>query len=220
MQVDLIVRLVVAGACGALIGFERKSRSKEAGLRTHFVVSIGSALMMIVSKYAFMDIVNGHSIVLDPSRIAAQVVSGIGFLGAGTILVQRQSIKGLTTAAGLWSTAGIGLAIGAGMYTVGFGATCLVLIGLEVLDRGVRQLMRDPRTLSIRVTDLQLIDTLTSALHDAGHRVNQFQIHAVWSEDEGKRSFEVTAKLPRKSDTGAILTIVSEFQGISHARVS
>ena len=90
---------------------------------------------MVVSKYAFSDIVYEEHTSLDPRRIAAQVVSGVGFLGAGTIIIQKQAVKGLTTAAGLWATAGIGLAIGAGMYVVGIGATILVLIGLEIVSR-------------------------------------------------------------------------------------
>ncbi|AFQ15680.1 Peptide transport system permease protein sapB [Bacillus thuringiensis HD-771] len=90
---------------------------------------------MVVSKYAFSDIMSEEHMALDPSRIAAQVVSGVGFLGAGTIIIQKQAVKGLTTAAGLWATAGIGLAFGAGMYVIGIGATILVLIGLEIVSR-------------------------------------------------------------------------------------
>ncbi len=135
VNIDFIIRIGVAGLLGAIIGIEREIRSKEAGLKTHFLVAVGSALIMVVSKYAFSDIMNEDHMALDPSRIAAQVVSGVGFLGAGTIIIQKQAVKGLTTAAGLWATAGIGLAIGAGMYVVGIGATILVLIGLEIVSR-------------------------------------------------------------------------------------
>ena len=100
-QLELLVRLIVAGICGSLIGYERKNRLKEAGIRTHMIVALGSALVMIVSKYGFADVLLLHNYILDPSRVAAQIVSGIGFLGAGIIFVRKQAISGLTTAAGI-----------------------------------------------------------------------------------------------------------------------
>ena len=122
---DFFIRILVACVCGAAIGFERSKRLKNAGLRTHIMVCCASALMMIVSKHGFTDIAHGA----DPARIAAQVVSGISFLGAGVIFKHGASIKGLTTAAGIWATAGIGLAIGAGMYGIGlFGMIVVVVI--------------------------------------------------------------------------------------------
>ncbi len=127
MTWDFILRLLLASALGAVIGLEREYRAKEAGLRTHFLVAMGSALFMIVSKYAFDGIG-------DPSRVAAQVVTGIGFIGAGTIIIQKQFVRGLTTAAGLWATAGIGLAAGGGLYWEAVGATLLALAGLELFN--------------------------------------------------------------------------------------
>ena len=122
---DFILRLFIAGILGAVVGLDREYRAKEAGYRTHFLVSLGSALIMIVSQYGFQQIIQESSVSLDPSRVAAQVVSGIGFIGAGTIIIQKQFVRGLTTAAGIWATAGIGLAIGAGMYGIGVAATIL-----------------------------------------------------------------------------------------------
>ena len=122
---ELVVRLVVAGLLGGLIGAEREYRAKVAGTRTHLLVAIGAALMMIVSRYGF----GGQG---DPSRVAAQIVSGIGFIGAGAIMVQRHAVHGLTTAAGIWVAAGIGMAAAAGMYAIAVSATALTLIGLEV----------------------------------------------------------------------------------------
>ncbi|MCU4859283.1 MULTISPECIES: MgtC/SapB family protein [Bacillus] len=148
---DFIIRIGVAGLLGAMIGIEREIRSKEAGLKTHFLVAVGSALIMVVSKYAFSDIVFEEHMSLDPSRIAAQVVSGVGFLGAGTIIIQKQAVKGLTTAAGLWATAGIGLAIGAGMYVVGIGATILVLIGLEIVSRIFKVQFLFPQNITVQM---------------------------------------------------------------------
>lgn len=122
---DLIYmfRIVVAAACGAVIGVERSKRQKEAGIRTHLIVAIGSALMMVVSKYAFDDVVRA-----DASRIAANVITGVSFLGAGVIFVKDSSIKGLTTAAGIWATSGIGLAVGGGMIMVGIFSTVLIIL--------------------------------------------------------------------------------------------
>ncbi|OLQ23984.1 methyltransferase [Listeria seeligeri] len=134
MLPDFILRLVIAGILGAVIGLDREIRAKEAGFRTHFLVSLGSALIMIVSQYGFSEIATMQTVSFDPSRVAAQVVSGIGFIGAGTIIIQKKFVRGLTTAAGLWATAGIGLAVGAGMYWVGIAATLLTLIGLEFLS--------------------------------------------------------------------------------------
>ncbi|MBR3942457.1 MAG: MgtC/SapB family protein [Clostridia bacterium] len=128
-----IIRMLVACLCGIAIGFERKNRSKEAGIRTHCIVCLASALMMIISKYAFEDMLTdptflGIDIKLDPSRMAQGIVTGVGFLGAGMIFVHRQSIVGLTTAAGIWCTAGIGMAIGSGMYFLGVIATVIMLL--------------------------------------------------------------------------------------------
>lgn len=124
--VTLILRLMLAGFLGGLIGAEREYRAKVAGTRTHMLVAIGAALMLIVSRYGF----DSHG---DPSRVAAQIVSGIGFIGAGAIMVQRHAVHGLTTAAGIWVAAGIGMSIAAGLYAVGIASTILSLIGLEVL---------------------------------------------------------------------------------------
>lgn len=132
---EFILRIIVASICGSLIGYERSRRRKEAGLRTHIIVALGSALLMIVSKYGFSDILDQPGMRVDASRIAANVITGISFLGAGVIFTRDVSVKGLTTAAGLWSVAGIGLAVGAGMYIVGIFATLLILI-VQVLSYG------------------------------------------------------------------------------------
>ena len=121
----LITRIVIAGLLGGIIGAEREYRAKIAGTRTHLLVAVGAALMMIVSRYGF----DGQG---DPGRVAAQIVSGIGFIGAGAIMVNKQAIHGLTTAAGIWVAAGIGMAIASGLYAVGVATTVISLIGLEV----------------------------------------------------------------------------------------
>jgi putative Mg2+ transporter-C (MgtC) family protein len=132
----LLVRLATAAVLGSLVGLERHRSDKAAGLRTHMLVSLGSALVMIVSAYGFEEVIRPARVVLDPSRIAAQVVSGIGFLGAGTILRRNDTVLGLTTAASVWAVAAVGLAAGAGLYLAAAAATALILIILA----GIRPL--------------------------------------------------------------------------------
>ncbi|AMR03683.1 MULTISPECIES: MgtC/SapB family protein [Bacillus] len=177
---DFIIRIGVAGLLGAMIGIEREIRSKEAGLKTHFLVAVGSALIMVVSKYAFSDIVYEEHTSLDPSRIAAQVVSGVGFLGAGTIIIQKQAVKGLTTAAGLWATAGIGLAIGAGMYVVGIGATILVLIGLEIVSRIFKVQFLFPQNITVQmfVNKHEAVQQVLETLQVKGIPILSYEVEA------------------------------------------
>lgn len=183
---DFIIRIGVAGLLGAIIGMEREIRSKEAGLKTHFLVAVGSALIMVVSKYAFSDIMNEEHTALDPSRIAAQVVSGVGFLGAGTIIIQKQAVKGLTTAAGLWATAGIGLAIGAGMYVVGIGATVLVLIGLEIVSRIFKVQLLFPQNITVQMcmTKQETVQQILEMLQVKGIPILSYEVD-VLQQDTG-----------------------------------
>jgi len=138
---EIAIRLLLAAALGAVIGFDRERHTWAAGLRTHMLVCLGAALLMMVSAYAFSEILQQWPrVVLDPSRIAAQVVSGIGFLGAGTIMFMHREnvIRGLTTAAGLWTVAAIGLAVGGGMYvaaTIATGVAWVILAALKPLER-------------------------------------------------------------------------------------
>lgn len=127
-EMDTIVKLIVSAIIGALIGIEREFRNRSAGFRTHILVAMGACLIMIISSEAFSDQNT------DPTRIAAQVVSGIGFLGAGSIMQNKGSVKGLTTAANIWVCGAIGLAIGAGMYLEAISATIIALLALTILN--------------------------------------------------------------------------------------
>lgn len=132
-NLEFFIRIVLAAVLGALVGLERSKRQKEAGVRTHCIIACTSALFMILSKYAFVDLVGVAGLRgADPARIAAQVVSGISFLGAGVIFKNGNSIRGLTTAAGMWGTAAVGMAIGAGMYWVGL-IEAAVLVGIQIV---------------------------------------------------------------------------------------
>ena len=138
-QLELVLRIIIACILGILIGLERKNRNKIAGVRTHGVVAFGAALMMVVSIYGFQDL--GQ---YDGTRVAAQIVSGIGFLGAGIIVVRNHnSVSGLTTAAGIWATAGVGMSIGGGQYFLGISST-LILIAMQILLHKVRFLSDEP----------------------------------------------------------------------------
>ena len=134
-QVELLCRIIIAGICGGIIGYERKNRNKEAGIRTHMIVALGASLIMIVSKYGFADILGEQGIALDPSRIAAQIVTGVGFLGAGMIFMRKNTISGLTTAAGIWATSAIGMSIGSGLYLLGIVTTVLIVV-IQIILHG------------------------------------------------------------------------------------
>ncbi len=128
LELKALLDILLSVLLGFIIGLERKFRSKDAGIRTHTIVCMGSALIMVVSKYAFIGITD-----YDPSRIAAQIVSGIGFLGAGIIVYRKQTIHGLTTAAGVWATAGVGMACGAEMYVLAAGSAAIMVISQCIL---------------------------------------------------------------------------------------
>lgn len=132
---ELFVRLAFAGFCGALIGLERSIRRKDAGIKTHIILALGAALFMIVSQYGFADLKLSAEYSADASRIASNIVTGVSFLCAGVIFVRGASVKGLTTATGIWSTAGIGMAAGAGMYGITLFATLLILIIQILLNK-------------------------------------------------------------------------------------
>ncbi|MEI5998119.1 MgtC/SapB family protein [Paraburkholderia bengalensis] len=182
---EIVARLLIAALLGSVIGFERERLNWAAGLRTHMLVCMGSALIMLVSAFGFADVLGQKDVVLDPSRIAAQVVSGIGFLGAGSILLRGEIVRGLTTAASLWSVAGVGLAVGGGMYTAAIGATVIMLIilaGIKPLERRFIS-VRQQRNVQLLVERGSVsLDTLVTALGSGKIRVKQFVVQQ--SEDD------------------------------------
>jgi putative Mg2+ transporter-C (MgtC) family protein len=141
---DLIWRIGLALVLSASIGLDRELRQKSAGLRTYTLVGVGSALFMLISKYGFYDVLKPGEVILDPSRIAAQIVSGIGFIGAGLIFVRRDSVRGLTTAAGVWLTAAIGAAAGASLPALAVATTLAYFVVVWVLAPLARRLPASP----------------------------------------------------------------------------
>lgn len=206
MDIELLLRVLIAGICGVLIGFERKNRMKEAGVRTHYVVAAGAALMIIISKYGFQDQIGWSNLSLDPSRIAAGVVSGVGFLGAGMIFMQKQTVKGLTTAAGIWATAGIGMAVGAGMYFIGIAVTLLLLLG-QIILHGRYSWLTSPKT-----------DTVTLVLKREEGIIDRFldrleELHvSVLGFEAERRDEEIELELTVQFKSGANLeTLLSSM---------
>lgn len=195
LEWNLIIRLLVAGLLGGLVGLERELRAKEAGIRTHFVVAIGSALFMIISQFAFGD--NYH----DASRVAAQVVSGIGFIGAGVIIFQKNVVRGITTAAGLWVVAAIGLASGAGMYYISAAATLLTVACLEAMH--FFHLKHHEKTvfLSADCTEADGLEATLKKLKDSGIGIESYSLQ------DGRASF--TLHLNQKAYMEALPSIVS-----------
>lgn len=166
---NLILRILIAGLLGGLMGFEREMRAKEAGVRTHFIVALGSALFMIISQYAF----EGR---FDASRVAAQVVSGIGFIGAGVIIFQKNAVRGVTTAAGLWVAAAVGLACGAGMYSVAIAAVLLSIACLEMMHFITRRWGEKVLRLSVSPVNGEQLATLLEKFRQEGLEIDSFTL--------------------------------------------
>ncbi|MDG0790737.1 MgtC/SapB family protein [Cohnella ginsengisoli] len=214
MEWEWLLRIAAAGLCGAIIGYERKSRMKEAGIKTHFIVGMGAALMMVLSKYGFRDQSDWENVSLDPSRIASLVVSGVGFLGAGMIILQKQTVKGLTTAAGVWSTAGMGMAIGAGLYIVGAGSALLIVLGQTLLQRTIGRIgQAAAEHIGIRLEDCE------GAMEDLLAKLKALQVSLIAiqtnRDDKGGVSVDLALKLPASCDKENLL---AALHGLSHVR--
>ncbi len=182
---EIVLRLLVAAALGALVGLERERKDWTAGLRTHMIVCTGSCLVILVSAFGFRDILGTPNVVLDPSRVAAQVISGIGFLGAGTILFLRQEVvRGLTTAAGLWTVAAVGLATGSGMYVAACVTTLIVLITLAFLNP-VKQMIYDrhEKNIKLRVSDQK---QLLNQIHESIGKEESLRQIVIYHDKETK----------------------------------
>ncbi len=218
-EMEFFLRLVVASICGALIGLEREKRLKNAGIRTHIIVAISSALMMIVSKYGFFDVLEFDSISVDASRIAAGVVTAIGFLGAGVIYVRKENTIGLTTAAGLWATVGIGIALGAGMYVLGIASTLLILLIQFILHSHFFKL-------SIQISASVKIVIGQNGMDFDGvrnfFRSNNISIkNAQLSKDEdGRAVFSAYVTFPKKYELRDVFTLLDDAGFVESIEVS
>lgn len=218
---DFVWRLVLAALFGTIIGLDREYREKEAGFRTHFLVSLGSALMMIVSQYGFSEILTHDGVSLDPSRIAAQVVSGIGFIGAGTIIFNHQIVRGLTTAASLWATAGIGLTAGAGMSWLALAATILTLVALEGLSLVFRSLGSRRMVVVFSASDRTgVADTLDRIRTDGYMGVSYEVVPQVVGGDGITYRVTMVVKAKPGSDNNQLLALLRENTDIIVERIA
>lgn len=211
ISVDFIVRLFVAGLLGVVIGLEREYRAKEAGYRTHFLVSLGSALLMIVSQYGFNEVLGESGVGLDPSRIAAQVVTGIGFIGAGTIIINKQIVRGLTTAAGIWATSAIGLAVGAGMYWLALFATLLTLAGLELLSFLFRSVGLRSYSVEFTVHGKATLDTIIKRFSSKDYVVVSYAMEEKNLVDSVEYNVSITLKLKYNGNESSLFELFNEF---------
>ena len=180
-QLEYLIRILIACLCGGVIGIERTLRQKDAGFRTHVIVALGAALMMVVSKYGFADsLAAGYD--PSPERIASNIITGISFLGAGMIFVRGANIKGLTTAAGVWSTAAVAMAIGAGMYITGIVST-LIIVLIQVLFHtfliGFDKVLANDRTTEIVIradNSPELLADIKKILIDQGFSIGSTKV--------------------------------------------
>jgi putative Mg2+ transporter-C (MgtC) family protein len=209
---ETILRLVTAVALGGLVGIERQRYDWAAGLRTHMLVCLGSALIMVVSAFGFADILGTPNVNLDPSRIAAQVVSGIGFLGAGTILfLKNEVIKGLTTAAGLWAVAGVGLAVGSGLYLAAIVTTVLILIILIVVKPYKKRLSRATQRNEIELLvsrDSGCLSQIQALAKNSNYTFSQIIIQEI----QNSNTDIIQIKFNRLDKSNTLLSILDLFQ--------
>lgn len=216
-----LLRLVLAAVLAGVIGVERELREQEAGLRTHMLVCVGATMFMLVGVYAWADISLGNSIgvVVDPSRVASYVVSGIGFLGAGAIIKYGINVRGLTTAASLWVVAAIGVAVGAGMYAFAIATTALVLLALWPLSQVKRLLAGkadEAKRLSIRLAPEGSVVSALATIEESGFAMESAQV----SEEEEERRLDIVLKTSADASLAELLDNVSTLEGVRSAAVA
>ncbi len=216
---EFFLRIVVASVCGAVIGYERTKRLKEAGVRTHVIVCCAATLTIIISKYAFSDLVTPTGLKLygtngtDPARLAAQIISGVSFLGAGMIFRTGNSTHGLTTAAGVWATACIGLAIGAGMYVLGVFATLVIAVIQIVMHRftiGTDSMV--PAQVNCSVQKPDEFQTALDA-YEKGRKIQVMSTKVMFSE-EGDSSCQMSLRVPTDMTVHELANLFKSVEGV------
>jgi putative Mg2+ transporter-C (MgtC) family protein len=215
---EALLRLALAATLGGLIGVERELREREAGLRTHLLVALGSGLFTIVGAYGFHEFLNSGASVVDPTRIAAQIVTGIGFLGAGAIIRQGLSVRGLTTAATLWVVAAVGMAAGAGYYSVAVMTTGLVLIALYPLRIiAYRMLIRfrpEDGRLLVEIAAGQPPGHVIDEMERIGARIESLEV----SQEGDRRRLELDVALPRETRAAGVVARIAELEDVAEVR--
>ena len=218
-NLEFLIRLLLSAALGALVGLERSKQQKEAGVRTHCIIACTSALFMILSKYAFVDTAIGADGLrgADPARIAAQVVSGISFLGAGVIFKNGNSIRGLTTAAGMWGTAAIGMAVGAGMYWLGL-IEAAILVAIQIILHRF-PVGADALTTQEILVEMEDTPELQAQFDALLQSHNGQVVESSLSRDEGYLRMEITAKLEPPITHDEALAFMKDNSGVRKVSV-
>lgn len=209
MVLEIAIRLITAMLLGGIIGIEREYRAKDAGFRTHFLVAMGSALFTIISQYGFAEALK------DSSRVAAQVVSGIGFLGAGIIIFQKNMVRGLTTAAGLWVTAAIGMACGTGMHLVAAITMVLVILGLEVLNYMLPQMGTTIVQLSFIAPSKERARSVLQGLKEESLEVCSYHLEYVPNGKTDAYSIVMEIKMKRGGHIERLIENMQDFDGVT-----
>jgi len=215
LQFELSLRLVVGAALGAVVGLEREIHDHPAGMRTHLLVALGATLFAVISGYGYAAVRQaGLGAGFDPTRIAAQIVTGIGFLGAGAILQMGASVKGLTTAASLWATAAVGVAVGSGEYLLGTVATVLVVFSLGPLNAIIRQLRpRGSRILDMRL-ELATLDALGSVTEHATRLGAELSAISSRKLGKGRYELEMSLRLPSGSSPQRLVAVLGGLPSV------
>ncbi|OGX61765.1 MAG: hypothetical protein A2189_08405 [Paenibacillus sp. RIFOXYA1_FULL_44_5] len=214
--IHITLRIVSAMILGGVVGWERERSHRAAGFRTHILVSLGASLIMILSIYGFQDFADEPNVRIDPARLAAQVISGIGFLGAGAIMVRGISITGLTTAASLWVVAAIGLASGAGFYYAAALVTILVWVSLVMLNRMELKLFASKKPYYLKIKTESNSDTLqdvTAVLAKREIHMQKISIQQDYDENELNKSMEI-AFVVQFPDEQTKIQIINELRKI------
>jgi putative Mg2+ transporter-C (MgtC) family protein len=220
---EITIRLFLATLLGGLVGIEREQNNHPAGFRTHILVCVGSTLIMLISMYGFEDFIqaNKEHVISDPARLAAQVVSGIGFLGAGTILVHGGTVRGLTTAASLWVVAGIGLALGAGFYFGATLATVLVLLSLIVLNRIEEMFIRKGQLhlVQIKVVDVPgILGQIATRIGESNISIRKIAIQESKHEDDAVH-LSIGIRIPNTISIALVVDQLRSIEGVKEVSV-
>jgi putative Mg2+ transporter-C (MgtC) family protein len=219
---DITIRLMLALVLGGLIGFERERNSHPAGFRTNILVCLGSALIMLLSIYGFADFVNSDIVRMDPARLAAQVLPGIGFIGAGAILRNGMSVTGITTAATLLVVSGIGLAVGAGFYYAAIVTTVMVIVSLTVLNAVEKKFFREKRIYILKIiadSDPSTLSTISTLLESKGADIRKLVIEEEVQENDTRVQITLSVKFPKKSVIIPLMEYIGHMNNVSSVTV-
>jgi putative Mg2+ transporter-C (MgtC) family protein len=217
---EVLLRLVIATLVASAIGLDRERHQRSAGLRTHALVGLASCLFTIVSAFGFSDALGSH-VSLDPSRVAAQVASGIGFIGAGAIIMRRQAVRGLTTAASIWTVAALGMAVGCGLYMAATAATLialLLLLAVKMLEKRLEKDRREQKIVATFDSGTVTLAGIIATLDSAGVQPTRISVQA--SENKGEQRVRIGVKKEDSQKIGKVLQDLATMPGIYDANAT